>query len=96
MMQLLTTLFIWVLSGMIARMLLGAGLTVLTFSLAYPYVEQLLNYGADALSSVPSAILQLALLTGIGEFITIVGSALLTRAAIKAASVGMGIATPSV
>jgi Protein of unknown function (DUF2523). len=73
----------------IARVLGGAGLSLTTAAVLIPLVTTALNQAADALAGVGGEILQLALLFGIGEAMSIVGSAVLTRMAMTAGSIGI-------
>jgi hypothetical protein len=91
MLKFLLGLITWALSGFIARIMLGAGLTFVTALTLVPLVRGALETTASFLEGMPSAAAQLALLGGVGEFLTIIGSALLTRAAIRAAMAGLGI-----
>lgn len=78
--------------GGINSWMIHAGLTVVVFSGLDILITEGLDYAVSALSGLPSAALQLALLAGIGQFFSIVGGALLTRVALVTAmnSVGLG------
>lgn len=73
----------------IARVLGGAGLSLTTAAVLIPLVTAALNQAADALAGVGGEILQLALLFGIGEAMSIVGAAALTRMTMTAGSIGI-------
>lgn len=88
---LLYPLVAWALGGAAARVLTGAGLALVVFTGLNFAVENVLEYGVAMLGAVPQDVLQLALLTGVGEALSMVGSALLTRAAIIAAARSVGI-----
>lgn len=73
----------------IARMLTGAGLALVTFAALTPLILSLLNAAAQNFSGIAQATAQIMLLSGMGEALSLIGSAMLTRVAIQAASVGV-------
>lgn len=93
MLKFLIGLVTWALSGFVARIMVGAGLTFITATTLTALVESALGDIAGGMSGLPSAALQLALLGGVAQFLSIIGSALLTRAAIRAAMAGLGLKT---
>jgi len=94
MMALMYSLIGYASSGFLQRLLVGSGLTLLTAATLAPMVDSLLAAAVSSLSSLPAAALQLALLSGVGQAMNILGSALVARVALNAASkfVGVGIA----
>jgi len=72
----------WALSGFIPMILAGAGVSLVVYAALFPVVETLLTDSILALNGLPQVALQLALLGGAGEALSITGSALLTRMAI--------------
>ena len=95
MLKFLIGLVTWMLSGLIARVLIWAGLTVITSVTLGALVESAMQDAIAGISGIASAALQLALLGGVADFFSIIGSALLTRAAIRAAMAGLGLKTGS-
>ena len=93
MLKLLAGLVTWALSGMIARLLVGAGLTIITATALTALVSAALDGVGTSMGGLPAAAFQLALLGGVAEFLSIIGSALLTRAAMRAAMAGLGLKT---
>ncbi len=73
----------------IARLLTGAGLSLVTFAALTPLVLSMLNAGANAFSGIASATLNIMLLSGLGVALSAIGSGILTRVAIVAAAVGI-------
>lgn len=73
----------------IARMLSGAGLSVVSFAAILPVVTSALNLCAQHISSLPGDVASLMLLGGAGECVSIIGAAVLTRMSINAAHVGI-------
>jgi len=69
----------WAMAGLIPRLLVGAGLTLVVFSGVSVGITSLLTMAANYISGAGGAVLQLALLSGVGEFMSLIGSALLTR-----------------
>lgn len=73
----------------LARLLSGAGLSVVSFAAILPVVTAALNLCSSQIGGLPSDVASLLLLSGAGECLSIVGSAVLTRMAINAAQVGI-------
>jgi hypothetical protein len=73
----------------IARMLEGVGLSLVTTAVLLPLIVGALNLAASAFSGMGADILAIVALSGIGEALSIVGSAILTRFAMGSASVGL-------
>lgn len=91
MMSFLYHLIAWASAGLIQRVLLGAGLTLVVYSGVSELAESLLNAVATSFSQLPQAIFQLAMLSGIGQSISILGSAVLSRVALSMASNVVGL-----
>lgn len=85
----------WFAKGGIPAFLSSAGLSMVVFAGLDLAVESAMESVLDELNGLPSDLLQLALLMGIGEAISIIGSAILTRVALLQASnvLGLGKAT---
>lgn len=81
----------WAMSGLIPMILVGAGMSLVLYAGIQPLIEGLLNDSASAINGLPEIALQLLLLTGVGEALSILGSAILTRFAITMASNVAGI-----
>lgn len=86
-----TKLLNWVAVGGIPAFMIHAGFSVAIFTGMEFMVNEALNYAVSQLNNIASVALQLALLSGVGTFFNIVGSALLTRMAISAAMQSIGI-----
>lgn len=85
----LSTLLKGLLGESVARMLTGAGLSVVSYAAILPIVMAALNAAAAAFRGINADALNLILLFGIGEAISAIGAAMLTRMAISSASVGL-------
>ena len=72
-----------------ATMLLGSGLSVASYAAIATATTAALTSAVGFMGQMPAAMLQLVLLSGAGQALSIVGAALLTRAAIQAASLGL-------
>lgn len=81
----------WAMSGMISRLLVGAGLTLVVFAGVSVGVQALLDQAAGYIGGAGGAVVQLAMLSGVGEFMSIVGSALLTRVGLVMAGNVVGL-----
>lgn len=77
--------------GGINSWLVHSGLTVVVFSGLDILITEGLDYAAGAFAGLPSAAMQLALLSGVSEFFSIVGGALLTRVALVTAMNSVGL-----
>lgn len=73
----------------VARMLQGAGLSLATTAALLPLLTGALSLAASKLGGLPGDVLSLVGLSGVGEALSIIGSAMLTRFAMGAASVGI-------
>lgn len=84
----------WALGSFIARVLIGAGLVLLISEGLDAIVTSALNSAVSSLSGggLPAASFQLALLSGIGSALSIVGAAIVTRISFMAGSRILGVA----
>lgn len=73
----------------IARALGGAGLSIATAALLLPLITSGLNMAASALGGITADVLNVALLFGFGEAMTIMGTAMLTRVALNSTKLGL-------
>ena len=79
-------------SSFIARALLGAGLTLVSAVWIGGAVESALNQAASSMQGASAAIVQLIALGGAGQALSIVGAAMVGRAAIVAAQTFVKVA----
>lgn len=91
MITLIKGIFIWVLAGAISRMLAGAGIALLTYNLLDDVVENLLTQLTTILGGLPADMLTILQMSGIGEALSIIGSAMMTIASLKAAGMILGV-----
>ncbi|ALQ96912.1 hypothetical protein B398_05615 [Xylella fastidiosa 32] len=82
-----------ILGQTVARGLVGAGLALVTTVLLIPLVTSALNLIVSKISGIPADVLNIALLMGFGEALSIIGSAMLTRLALQSLHVGIVKAT---
>jgi hypothetical protein len=75
----------WAMGGAIARFLVGAGLSVVVYTGITTGVTALLDNAVTAVGGLPADILSLVLLTGVGESLSIMGAAILSRVALAMA-----------
>ncbi len=90
MIMLFKSLLIWILAGAVARILAGAGLALGTYSILSDLLDSFLSLLNSSLKGVSSGFANLLWLAGVGEAISIVGSALVAVAAINSARVFIG------
>lgn len=92
MIMLFKSLLTWVLAGAIARMLAGAGLALFTFSQLSDLLDNFLQMLTTSLNGVTSGFANLLWLAGVGDAISIIGSALVAVATINSARLMLGSA----
>jgi hypothetical protein len=82
----------WFAKGGVQAFMVQAGLSVLVFSGLDILVTSALGFAIDSVLGLPPDVLKLVQLSGIDDFFNIIGSAILTRLALKAAtsSLSMG------
>ncbi|CAN7347611.1 DUF2523 family protein [Pseudoxanthomonas sp. LjRoot168] len=86
---LLLKLGMWVLGGFIARTLVGAGLTIVGYVAFVPLLEYGLDQLNNALGGMAADVLNVLLLGGLGDIITIIGSAMMTKISLLAGLAGL-------
>jgi len=80
-------------SSLVARLLVGAGMTLVSAVWIGGAVETALQYVSDAWGGMPGAVVQLLALGGVGQALSIVGAALVGRAALVAAQTFVKVAS---
>lgn len=83
-------LLVWILAGALARVLAGAGLAIGTYALLGSFLDDFLSLLTGSLNSVTGGFANLLWLAGVGEALTIIGSALVAVMAINSARVFIG------
>ena len=74
----------------LARILSGAGLSVISYATIVPLVLGGLNLAVSHFNGIGADIASVALITGAGQGMSMIGSAIMARIAIQAAGVGIG------
>lgn len=87
----LQTIIGWATSTGFSRVLTGLGIGVITHVAVGGLITSYLNNASSAVGSLPSNMAQIILMMGVGEYLSIVGVALLTRAAIQQAIKTFGL-----
>jgi hypothetical protein len=86
----MSTILLWVgrilIGQFVVRALAGAGLAFISYQGLSGYVEGFLAAWASSVNNLPGNLVQILLLAGLGEAIDIIGSAMLSVAAIKMAT----------
>lgn len=77
------------LGSSLARILTGAGLSLVSFAGLTVAVTTALNVAMSYINGIPGDVLQFACLMGLGPALSIIGAALLTRAGMSAATLGI-------
>jgi len=81
----------WFAKGGVPAFLTSAGMTMVVFAGLDIAVESALDQASSLIGGMTGDVVDLALLGGMGEAISIIGSALMTRAALMAAQNVMGL-----
>lgn len=91
----LVSIITWILGSAVAKMLVGAGLTLLTAGGIYSIVQVALDGLVSYFSGLPSNILSFVILSGVPAGMSLIGSAILTRLTLQAGSRIVGIKVSS-
>lgn len=83
----------WALSTWLLKLSATLGIAVFTYKSLYSLVESGLDLIQPMLSQLPSSILNLLAIAGVPEAMSLIASALLTRAAINSAKAFVGVIT---
>ncbi|MGA4323718.1 DUF2523 domain-containing protein [Ectopseudomonas hydrolytica] len=86
----LVTIGVYIISSVIAKLLLALGIGLFTYYGLYTLVQRLLQEVQAAFGGLPSQVSQILSIAGIPEALSIIGSAVLTWAAIKSMQVFFG------
>lgn len=73
----------------VGRVLSGAGLSLVSMAALLPLVTSALNAAASAVGGIGGDVLNVILLFGFGEALSVMGAAMLTRMSVQAAGVGL-------
>ncbi|NMY53446.1 DUF2523 domain-containing protein [Pseudomonas sp. WS 5011] len=87
----LVTIGIYIISSVIAKIFVALGIGLLSYYGLYELVQELLNQVQDLMTSLPPQVFQIISLAGIPQAMSIIGSAVLTRAAIKSVEIFFGV-----
>lgn len=91
--ELIKRVLMYALGSVFARIVVGSGLAVVTYQGLTTLIPPLLNGIVSSLSSVSAEVVNILLLAGLGECLSIIGSAAIAAATMKAATVGLGLAS---
>lgn len=91
--MILKSLLVWILAGAVARVLAGAGLAIGTYAILGDLLNDFLALLTSSLNGVTAGFSNLLWLAGVGDAISIIGSALVAVAAINSARVFIGSAS---
>lgn len=89
--KLLAMILPWIITSTIARIFAGVGLSVVSQMFLTDYANDMLNAMVSQVNGMPGNVGQLFLLMGFGSFLSIVGTAVITRAAIVQSAKIFGI-----
>jgi hypothetical protein len=82
---------VWVISSVIAKLFVALGIGIFTYYGIYELIQQLLAQVQGLMGTLPAAVFQLLSLAGIPQALSIIGSAILTRASINAIQLFFGV-----
>lgn len=80
----------WALGGFILKLTTAIGIGFITYKGLYTLIESMIDLLTTAFQGLPSVVLDLLAIAGVPEGLSIITSAILTRAALNAASVFVG------
>ncbi|AXH76983.1 MAG: protein of unknown function DUF2523 [Inoviridae sp.] len=89
--KLLSMVIVWALSTALAKIVVAMGIGFFTYSGVKALVQFALDQLIIYVGQLPSAVISLISLAGIDQAISILGAALLTRAAFIAAKMSVGL-----
>lgn len=89
----LVAIGVYIISSVIAKVFIALGIGLFTYYGLYELVQQLLSQVQGLWGSVPPQVYQVLSIGGIPQAMSIIGSAVLTSASIKAVSVFFGAHT---
>lgn len=89
--KLLSGILIWALSSFLVKIFATLGIAIFTYQGLYGLVEGFIDSIQPLMSGLPEVMLNFLALSGVPEGLSIVVSALLTRAAINAAKAFVGV-----
>ena len=82
---------VWVISSVIAKLFIALGIGLFSYYGLYELTQAMLDQIDNLIGALPSAVFQLISLAGIPQSLSIIGSAVLTSAAIKSIQLFFGI-----
>ncbi len=85
MIALFSTMLIWFAGNFIARVLVGAGLSLVTFTIATSLLDDALDFVTSNLGALGD-VMQILSIAGVGTGLSVIGSAMVARIAIDASS----------
>lgn len=91
--KLLVTIIVWAISSALVRVMSAVGVGFLTYQGLSELVDQLVAQLSPAINSMPMQVVSLLGIAGVGEGLSIVIGAVLTRAAYNSAKVFLGATT---
>lgn len=77
------------LGSAVGTMLIGAGLGLATYGVSKPLIMSALTQAANSFNNIGGDILQVLLIAGLGEVMSIIGSGISTRLGLQAARVAV-------
>lgn len=81
--SIITTAIISILGNLVARVMIGGGMAFITYQALDGYIEGFLDNFASSISGLPSDMYMLLSMSGVPSALEILGSAMLTVAAIR-------------
>lgn len=83
----------WVMASNLAKFFTGVGVAVVSHAVITGFIDDALQSITSTANNASADVLALFLMLGFGQFLSIIGTAALTRASIQAASKSFGITT---
>lgn len=89
--KLLAMVIAWAISGFVLKLFTTLGIGIFTYVGLKSLVNSMLDLVSPQLSGLPEFVLNIVAIAGIPEALSVVGSALLTRAALNSAKAFVGV-----
>jgi hypothetical protein len=87
----LSTVFAWIIGSNIAKLFAGVGVAIVSQVFLTGYINDALSSIVGQTNGLPSDVLSVLKMLGFGQFISIIGSAFLTRVSIMQAAKTFGL-----
>jgi hypothetical protein len=93
--KLIAMIMPWIIGSQFAKMMTGVGIAVVSHAFLSGYVDDMLAAIVNQVNGLGSDVLNIFLMLGFGQFLSILGSAFLTRVTVQQMAKTWGITSSS-